>query len=119
MVPVVVRGPIWVPLLGTVEVDMVSVASDGGVLSATTVVEVTVPGMVVYDTVWDASSVTVGSGVGSAGGGMLVLVVTGAAAQMACPAAMAADDSCKPSIPEDLGSPTNHSLLQHCKVRQC
>lgn len=109
----------WVPLPGTVEVDKDPVVSDGGVVSETTVVEVTVPGMVVYDTVWDASSVTVGSAVGSAGGGLLVLVVTGAAAQMACPAAMAAVDSCKPYVSTYHKSLTNHSLLQHHRVKQC
>lgn len=55
----------WVSLDGMVEMDAVADVSSGRVGSERTVVEVTVPGTVVVDTVCDPSSVTLGSGVGS------------------------------------------------------
>lgn len=56
IVPVVVRGPVWVLLEGTVEMDVIADVSIGRVASVRTVVEVTVPGTVVVDTVCDPSS---------------------------------------------------------------
>ena len=56
MVPVVVRGPVWVSLEGIVEMDVIAEVSAGRVASVRTVVEVTVPGTVVVDTVSDPSS---------------------------------------------------------------
>lgn len=78
-----------------VEMDAVADVSSGRVASERIVVEVTVPGMVVVDTVCDPPSVAlgsgVGSGVGSVGGGLLLLE-GGAAAQIDCPATIAAVD---------------------------